>query len=109
MKLLAFDDHRDNRGFVVNPFEDVCATGSVGNCHAFSINPGCTRGGHSHPERNEKVLLLSGSITVSAGDDERTFTAPALFELEPGESHAFHCSGDSSATVLCWSDKRSEG
>lgn len=107
MRHLSFDDHRDNRGFVVNPFEGVLETGSVSNCHAFSINPGCSRGGHSHPERNEKVLLLAGSITVNAGEDELVLSAPAFFELEPGESHAFHCTGGSSASVLCWSDKKS--
>lgn len=105
MKLLAFDDHRDNRGFVVNPLEGVCDTGSVCNCHAFSINPGCSRGGHSHPDRNEKVLLLSGSITVNADEEERVLAAPAFFEIPPGESHAFHCAGDTLATVLCWSEK----
>lgn len=104
MRLLTFDDHCDQRGFVVNPFEGVPETGSVSNCHAFSINPGCSRGGHSHPERNEKVLLLSGSITVNAGEEECVLSAPAFFEIPPGQSHAFHCAGGSSATVLCWSD-----
>lgn len=106
MRILDFDDHRDNRGFVVNPFEALCDTGSVSNCHAFSINPGCTRGGHSHPERNEKVLLLSGTITVAAGGVERAVSAPAFFEIAPGENHSFHCPGGESATVLCWSDSR---
>jgi len=107
MRLLTFDDHRDKRGYVVNPFEGVRDTGSISNCHAFSINPGCSRGGHSHADRNELVLLLSGSITVNAGEDEFVLDAPAFFEIPPGEGHSFHCTGDSSATVVCWSDSGS--
>lgn len=109
MRILTFDDHRDNRGFVVNPFETLGDTGSVSNCHAFSINPGCSRGGHIHTERNEKVLLLSGSITVNSGSVETVLSAPAFFEVEPGESHAFHCRGCDPATVLCWSDSGPQG
>ncbi len=104
MKRLDFDDHSDQRGFVVNPFEGLCDTGCVTNCHAFSIHPGCLRGGHAHGDRNEKVLVLSGGIAVVTEGLEECFHAPAFFEIGPGEHHSFRCLGDLPAAVLCWSD-----
>lgn len=106
MERLPFDDHLDPRGFVVNPLEGIGNTGVVTNCHAFSINPGCSRGGHSHPDRNEKVLLLSGTIAVTTPDGTEEFSAPALIGLGPGEFHTFSCQGREPAAVLCWSDRQ---
>lgn len=105
MVRLPFDDHLDRRGFVVNPLEGSGDTGVVTNCHAFSINPGCSRGGHHHPGRNEKVLLLSGSVTLVTDKGAEEFCAPALLELEPGEFHTFRCDAEAPAAVLCWSDR----
>ncbi len=104
MRCLDFHDHRDHRGFVVNPFEGLECTGTITNCHAFSINPGCSRGGHSHPDRNEKVLLLSGEVTVITETARKQLIAPAFLEIAPGEFHSFQCNGGDAAAVLCWSD-----
>lgn len=109
MRLLPFDDHRDARGFVVNPFEHLLDTGAVFRCHAFSIAPGTVRGGHAHPERNEKAFLLAGRVVLRTPSGDTALEAPALVELEPGEYHSFHCPEGSDAVLLCWSDAESPG
>ncbi len=106
MRIIPFDDHRDRRGYVVNPFEGVGDTGDIQRCHAFSVAPGCIRGDHSHPDRNEKVLLLAGSVEVGADGGSRTFRAPAFLEFDPGEHHSFRGLDDTPAVLICWSDRR---
>lgn len=106
MKVLEIREFSDHRGYVVNPFERLERTGDVSNCHAFTIRPGTARGGHAHPERNEKVLLLSGTIRVISGEGQTILSAPALFEIPPGETHTFHCDQGRASVLLCWSDSR---
>lgn len=105
MRTIAFDAHMDPRGFVVNPFECIGDTGDIARCHAFSIAPGSVRGNHSHPDRNEKVLLLAGSVEFRYGVEKRTFSAPAFLEFDPGEHHSFLGTGDAPAALICWSDR----
>ncbi len=105
--LKLMDDHRDNRGYVLNPFEFIADTGSITNCHAFSIEPCCSRGGHAHPGRNEEVLILRGALTVSFPEMETSTVIstdkPALLCISQGVCHLFENMGEETAVALCWS------
>ena len=108
MDIRRIEDHRDNRGFVVNPFEQVGNTGDISNCHAFSIEKGCSRGNHLHPGRNEQVLVLAGEITVESNGKASVMSwkTPSILTIPSGEPHAFFNKGDETAVVLCWSSSR---
>lgn len=108
MKKQNLKDNRDHRGFVVNPFDHLGSTGEITNCHAFSIEPGCSRGNHAHPARNEQVLVLSGAITVrsSAGDTILSAHNPAILTIPDGMAHVFLNLNEETAVVMCWSSKR---
>jgi len=104
------NDHRDERGFVVNPFEHLADTGSISNCHAFSMEPGSTRGGHAHSSRNEQVLVLAGTIEVEYNNFTTTLTAaaPSILTIHKQVKHTFRNSSNYPAVVLCWSSERDE-
>ena len=110
MNNQILDDHRDSRGFVVNPFLYLENTGDISNCHAFSIEPGCSRGNHTHPARNEQVLVLSGAVTVKCNDEIIVLTAefPSIFTIPEGIKHSFKNETEQTAAVICWSSKRKE-
>lgn len=105
------DDHRDQRGFVVNPFQHLSDTGQITNCHAFSIEPGCKRGNHTHEDRNEQVLVLSGEITVTVPDNSITLTAatPSILTIPRGTRHTFQNTGEVTSAVICWSSEKTQG
>lgn len=105
------DDHRDSRGFVVNPFEHLTDTGNISNCHAFSIEPKCTRGNHIHPARNEQILVLSGTITVKRKEGNTTLSAsvPSILTIPEGIKHVFENNTDKTAVVICWSSEKRDG
>ncbi len=111
MSNQILNDHRDSRGFVVNPFEYLAGTGDISNCHAFSIEPGCERGNHAHPARNEQILVLSGSITVKHRDENTTLSAgtPSILTIPEGIRHTFENNTKETAVVICWSSERKEG
>ncbi len=102
------NDHRDERGFVVNPFNHIENTGDISNCHAFSIEPGCSRGNHTHPGRNEEVLVLGGKLDITTPDKVVTTSAekPEIICIPENTKHAFTNNTDTTATVICWSSKR---
>jgi quercetin dioxygenase-like cupin family protein len=107
---LILNDHRDERGFVVNPFEHLANTGSISNCHAFSMEPGSTRGNHSHSSRNEQVLVLAGTIEVEYNNSITTLTAatPSILTIFKEIKHTFRNNSSSTAVVLCWSSERNK-
>ena len=102
------DDHRDNRGFVVNPFSHLKNTGDISNCHAFSIEPGCSRGNHTHPARNEQVLVLSGAVSVKYCNEIVVLSAelPSILTIPEGIKHSFENNSQQTAAVICWSSER---
>lgn len=110
MENRILNDHRDNRGFVVNPFEHLSDTGDISNCHAFTIEPGCIRGNHTHEDRNEQVLVLAGEVTVTTPGEIAVLTAktPSLLTIPKGVSHTFRNRGSEAAAVICWSSWRAE-
>ena len=110
MKHMHLDDHRDARGFVVNPFEHLEDTGEVTNFHVFSIEPGHARGDHRHPARNEQVLVVAGSITVrtDAGSTVLRREPSAMLTIPMGMNHTFVNEGTETAVVMCWSSERRE-
>ncbi len=113
LRLRPMDDHRDDRGYVVNPFEHLASTGEVTHCHALSVEPGAARGDHVHPERNEELLVLAGelSVTDTGTGESLTLTAasPAVLELAPGVPHVIRNRGEATAVALCWSSRRVGG
>lgn len=108
MEEMVLNDHRDSRGFVVNPFEHLADTGNITNCHAFTIQPGCSRGNHLHPGRNEQVLVLAGEVTVETPAGSATLTAdkPAILTIPRGTGHIFLNTSEEPSVVLCWSSSR---
>ncbi len=104
------DDHRDERGFVVNPFEHLSNTGEISNCHAFSIEPGCTRGNHMHPARNEQILVLAGNISVMHSSETTTLAAAthSILTIPEKIKHTFKNTGSKTAVVICWSSTRED-
>lgn len=111
MEKHEISDHRDQRGFVVNPFQHIENTGEITNFHAFSIEKGHSRGNHFHPARNEQVLVVSGKITVetTAGSTVLTAENPSILTIPGGMRHTFTNGCDETAVVLCWSSTREEG
>ena len=111
MDNWVLDDHRDSRGFVVNPFEHLADTGDITNCHAFSIEPGRTRGNHTHPGRNEQILVLSGAVAVKQKEATTTLSAdsPSILTIPEGVKHIFENNTDETTVVICWSSEREEG
>jgi quercetin dioxygenase-like cupin family protein len=101
------DDHRDARGWVVNPFEHLDDTGEVESCHVFSVEPGCSRGGHSHPGRNEEILVLAGRLEVRYGDRSAVLGTAEIriLEVEPGMPHSLHNRWGETAVAICWSSR----
>ena len=108
MEYIRLDDHRDHRGCVVNPFQHIADTGEISNFHSFTIEPGHFRGNHLHPERNEQVLVMSGTITVDtpSGTAILDGAVPSILTIPPGMQHTFSNEGAQTAVVLCWSSSR---
>jgi len=105
--VLALDPHLDCRGWVVNPFADLPAGSSISDCHAFSVAPGARRGNHAHPERDERVAVLAGSLRAT---DLGTGTSldlssdePRLLLIAPGVPHVFENTGSAVAVAICFS------
>lgn len=77
------------------------------DCHAFSIEPGCRRGGHVHPGRDEQVAVLCGEIFIGDTDtglEERMSPARGgLLVIPPGVPHVFENRGAETAVALCFS------
>ena len=111
MNKISLNDHRDNRGFVVNPFEHLADTGDISNCHAFSIEPGCARGNHTHPARNEQILVLSGTITIKLKDSSTILStsSSSILTIPAGTKHTFDNNTKETAVLICWSSERKEG
>lgn len=110
MKTEKISENKDQRGFVLNPFEHLENTGEVTNFHAFSIEKGHSRGNHFHPARNEQVLVVSGEITVETPAGTRVLNAysPSILTIPGGMQHTFTNLGDKAAVVLCWTTTRDE-
>ncbi len=105
------DDHADPRGYVINPFEHLQSTSLISNCHIFSIESGHFRGNHTHPGRNEEVIVLSGQLIIRMPDqdEEYTLSEADILKIDPGVSHIFSNEKDSTAVAICWSSRREEG
>lgn len=105
------DTHKDARGYVVNPFEHLQSTSLISNCHIFSIEPGHVRGNHTHPGRNEEVIVLAGELVIRIPDqdEEYTLSEADILRIDPGVHHVFANENDLTAIAICWSSRRDEG
>jgi quercetin dioxygenase-like cupin family protein len=105
--LKELDDHRDARGWVLNPFGHYMeGSGMPLKCHAFSIEPGCSRGGHRHPGRNEEMLVLCGSLDVEMEGEPLIRLSQedhSLLVISAGTGHRFTNRTGTTVVVLCWS------
>ncbi len=110
METMDINGNKDQRGFVVNPFEHLENTGDITNFHAFSIEKNHSRGNHLHPARNEQVLVVAGEITVTttAGTTRLNSGIPSILTIPEGMQHTFSNESDETAVVLCWSSRRDE-
>ncbi len=111
MEHRTLNDHRDRRGYVINPFAEMEDTGDITNFHTFTIEPGHSRGNHFHPARNEQVLVLAGEIEVRTPAGTRTLTglSPSILTIPGGMEHTFVNGSDETAVVMCWSSERDTG
>ncbi|MCK4671725.1 MAG: cupin domain-containing protein [Candidatus Aegiribacteria sp.] len=105
------NDHRDDRGYVINPFEHLQSTSLISNCHIFSIEPGHVRGNHTHPGRNEEVIVIAGELVIRMPDQEKEYTLSEadILKIDPGVCHIFANENDSTAVAICWSSRRDKG
>jgi quercetin dioxygenase-like cupin family protein len=105
------DTHKDSRGYVINPFDHLTSTSDISNCHIFSIEPGNVRGDHTHPGRNEEVIVLSGELVIRMPDqnEEYTLSEADILKIDPGVRHIFANENDSTAVAICWSSRRDKG
>jgi dTDP-4-dehydrorhamnose 3,5-epimerase-like enzyme len=111
--LVALDPHPDGRGWVVNPFDGLPGGACISDCHAFSIAPGACRGNHAHPERDERVIVLSGSLVArdpeSGSETEVSSDPPCMLVIPPGAAHALENRGSCTAVAICFSAAFVEG
>ena len=105
------NNHKDARGYVINPFEHLQSTSLISNCHIFSIEPGNARGNHTHPGRNEEVIVLAGELVIKMPDQDEEFTLSEadILKIDPGVKHVFANESESTAIAICWSSRRNEG
>lgn len=52
-----------------------------------TINPGCCRGGHYHKTKNEKILCVSGEITVLVDNKEYKISSGVVVDIPIGSTH----------------------
>ena len=106
-RRLDLDDHRDARGYVINPFDHLSGVAGLSRCHVFSIEPGAARGGHVHPDHDEQLVVLAGelSATLTGPDEELILSAarPQILMIEPGRWHELRNESDTTAVGICWS------
>ncbi len=99
--------HRDERGWVINPFDRLDDPAAATRCHTFSIEPGCRRGGHIHAGRDEQVAVLSGTVVIAdmeTGHEEMLSPSSAcLLVIPPGVPHVFENRSGVTAVALCFS------
>jgi len=99
--------HRDERGWVINPFDHLADPTAVTHCHAFSIEPGCRRGGHVHEGRDEQVAVLGGTVAiVDMETGHEAMMSPSsdrLLVIPPGVPHVFENRSGVTAVALCFS------
>ena len=61
---------------------------------AFAIGPGGEIEPHEHPDCTNVFHLLSGSATITSGDDTENVDAPAVVHNEPGTPHGVRNDGE---------------
>ncbi len=107
IEVRDLDLHADARGWVVNALEHLPAGCAPSHFHAISIEPGCARGRHSHPGRDEHLVTLAGELDlVNLRTGERTSLSgrtPRLAVIAPGVPHAFENRGGTTAVAICFS------
>lgn len=99
----------DKRGM----FSELLKNKNYGQISMFSINPGETRGKHYHNIKNEKFIVLSGTIIFkmkSLNDGKlilKKINEKNIGEIisVPGWSHEIKNSGKQKAIILLWSNE----
>ncbi len=95
---------RDQRGWVVNPFEGLPDfPAEFGHLHLGTIEPGAVRGNHLHTEAVEWIFIFGGEYAVhweEGGEfrEKRVGTEESLvIQISPGAAHAVR--NDSNHTI----------
>lgn len=91
---LSDNIHRDQRGWVTNPFEGLPGFPlKFGHLHTGSIEPGAVRGNHFHPSAREWIFVLGGEYLLRWEDDGEIRERIVLeneyitIEIPPGTAH----------------------
>ncbi|MBN2168434.1 MAG: cupin domain-containing protein [Actinobacteria bacterium] len=118
VEIIQLNSDSDERGWVLRPFDDsVLETGRITNIHIVSIKPGSVRGNHFHRFQNEYVWVMTGTVELTALNNETGKKEAMIIEGEtdgvmvkvpPGMTHAFKNTGDTNAYLFCASDKIKE-
>lgn len=99
----------DNRG----RFAEVLKTQESGQLSVFTVKPGKTRGCHYHHTKNEKFIVVSGTVLFSFRNilSDEIYTkkvsgaALRVVETVPGWAHNIKNIGSTEAIVVLWSNE----
>ena len=64
------------------------------------IKPGCSNPRHAHPNCEEVLYLMKGSLKHTVGDETVTLAAGDVITLPPGEFHSAVNAGDEDADMI---------
>ena len=102
--------HRDDRGFLVELFKGDWAGGQITLVEAA---PGVRRGGHKHPNTDEKWIVIRGEgvMRLETPDGIRQMfpvrgDQMMVVPLPPGTGHEIENTGKGPLWLLYWADKQ---
>lgn len=108
------DIHRDERGWVANPFLTPGFPRQFGHLHMVSVEPGAVRGNHYHGKYREWLFIFGGKYTVIWNDGDilhqRSFTDGEMItvEIPPGTVHAVRNDDDRTIYLAAYQDGNPE-
>lgn len=101
--------HNDDRG----GFAEFLKTQDSGQISFFTVNPGCTRGGHFHHTKNEKFLVVKGNakfrfrniLTNEKYELDVNEDLLEVVETIPGWVHDISNLGTTKMIVMLWANE----
>ena len=103
--------HRDDRGFLVELFKGDWVGGQI---TLVEVAPGIKRGGHKHPQTDEKWIVVRGEgiVRIQTPDGIRRIHRVSgahgmmVIDLPPDTGHEIENVGDGPLWLLYWADKQ---
>lgn len=102
-------ENRDERGV----FVEILKTQDSGQLSFLTINPGKIRGGHYHHTKNERFLVVRGTVRFSFRDVvsgetfiiETSDESQTVVQTVPGWAHDIKNMGTTEAIVILWANE----